>query len=178
MYRLGHLVDGEWTAHSHPPVFNVVKGRIVAGVAGSDPAIFGRLVECLEPPYFLLYVLHTPRGEALPGRYQSPALSLNQVKEFLARFAPFLTADARFDLWAHAPEDNATVVWDRHNQIFGYGPLERYLSTLEGMGFNRGRPEVPVPHEHHYHSELDPLAKEVLSAFDWARSPLRPQDEQ
>ena len=177
MYRLGHLVNGEWTAHSHPPVFQVGE-RLVAGVPGGDPVVFERLVECLEPPYLLLYVLHTPRGEAQPGRYQSPALSPAQVKWFLARFAPFLSADARFDLWARSPKENATVVWDRHNEVFGYGPLDRYSSTLSSMGFSAGRPEVPSPHEHHYRAEFDVLAKEILTAFDWSHSPLRPEDEQ
>jgi hypothetical protein len=143
MYRLGHFVNGEWTAHSHLPVFDVGE-RVVAGAPGGDPIVFQRLVECLEPPYYLLYVLHTPRGEALPGRYQSPPLPLAQVKEFLARFAPFLSADARYDLWAHSPGSNATVVWDRHNQVFGYGPLDRYDATLRSMGFSPGRSEVPA----------------------------------
>lgn len=177
MYRLGHLVNGEWTAHSHPPVFDAAE-RLTAGVPNGDPTVFQRLVECLEPPYYLLYLLHTARGEASPGRYQSPALTLAQVNEFLARFAPFLSADGRFDLWAHSPQDRATVVWDRHNRAFGYGPVDRYASALSSMGFIPGWPEVPAPHEHHYREEFDALANEVMAAFDWSYSPLRPEDEQ
>ena len=177
MYRLGHVVNGEWAAHSHPPVYEVGE-RLVAGVPGGDPAVFEPLVDCLEPPYYLLYVLHTPRGEAPPGRYQSPAISFAQIKEFLLRFAPLLSGDARFDLWAHSPGDKATVVWDRHNQVFGYGPLDQYASALASMGFSPGCPEVPAPHQHHYRAELDTLAREVLTAFDWSHTPLRPEDEQ
>ena len=177
MYRLGHLVDGDWVAHSHAPVFES-GDRIVAGVPGGDPAIFERMVECLEPSYRLLYVLHTPRGEGQPGRYQSPDLSLSDVKAFLTKFGPFLSADARFDLWAHSPSDNATVVWDRHNQLFAYGPLERFSTALRSLGFTSGYPSVPVPHEHNYRAEFDDLAKELLGAFNWLHSPLRPEDEQ
>ena len=137
MFRLGHLVHGEWVAFSQPAVFEC-GGRIVAGVAGSDPLVFERLVEQLEPPYYLLYLLHTPRGEAEPGRYQSPKLSLTEVTAFLARFRRFLSADARFDLWAHAPSENATVVWDRHDKLFAYGPLDRYASALERSASARG----------------------------------------
>jgi len=177
MYRLGHLVGNKWIAHSHSPVF--AKGdRIVAGVPAGDPSVFGHVLECLEPPYYLLYVLHTPRGEARPGRYRSPLLSLDQVKDFLAQFTPFLSGDARFDLWAHSPGDKATVVWDRHNQLFGYGPIDQFSTKLLSLGFIPGNPEVPVPHEHHYRAELDSLAKEVMAAFDWSYSPLRPEDEQ
>jgi len=177
MYRLGHFANGKWVAHSHPAVFETTD-RIVAGVPGGDPAIFERMVECLEPPYYLLYILHTPRGEAEPGRYQSPALSLLEVKEFLDRFGAFLSADARYDLWAHSPADKGTVVWDRHNQLFAYGPLERFSTALRSLGFTMGYPTVPAPHEHHYRAELDHLAKDLIAPFSWSFSPLRPEDEQ
>ena len=177
MYRLGCLVNGEWTDHSHPPVF-ASNERIVAGVPRGDPSVFEQLLECLEPPYDLLYVLHTPRGEGQPGRYRSPPLSSPEVKDFLARFAPLLSADARFDLWAHSPSEHATLVWDRHNLLYGYGPVDKLSSKLLTLGFSVGSPEVPAPHQHHYRAELDGLAKQVLTAFDWSRSPLRPEDEQ
>jgi len=177
MHRLGQFVDGEWVEHSHAPVFSVGK-RLVAGVPGGDPAVFEGLIECLEPPYVLLYVLHTPRGEAPAGRYQSPSLSNDQVSDFIRIFAPFLSSDGRFDLWAHSPSENGTVVWDRHNQIFAYGPLGQYSSKLTSMGFGAGYPEVPTPHEHHYRQEFDDLAKELIEMFDWSYSPLQPEDEQ
>lgn len=183
LHRLGHLVEGEWVAYSHAPVFRMPRdgetsARIVAGVPASDPTVFGHLIECLAPPYFLLYVLHTPRGEAAAGRYQSPLLSLDDIHDFLARFARFLSADARFDLWAHSSGDNATVVWDRHDQLFGYGPLKRFESKLRSIGFVPGSPEVPVPHQHHYRAEFDDDARDVIAAFDWSHSPLRDRDEQ
>ncbi len=177
MHRLTHLVEGRWVPHSHPAVFTTGE-RIVAGVPNSDPSVFGKLLECLEPPYFLLYVLHTPRGEAEPGRYQSPPVSSAEAYDFLQRFAPFLSADARFDLWAHSPGSHGTVVWDRHDQLFGYGPVAQFSSALTSLGFTAGAPEIPSPHQHHYHAELDHLSADVMRAFEWQMSPLRPEDEQ
>ncbi|MEA9579655.1 hypothetical protein VC218_12295 [Xanthomonas nasturtii] len=177
MYKLGHLEDGQWRAHSHPAVFETTD-RVVAGVSGGDPAIFEQLIECMEPPYYLLYVLHTTRGEAEPGRYQSPALEFPEVKAFLARFSAFLSADARYDLWAHSRASLATVVWDRHNQLFAYGPLEKFSARLQAIGFTAGKTAVPTPHEHHYRPEFDQLAKELMAAFNWSFSPLRPEDAQ
>ncbi|MFO3707469.1 hypothetical protein ACI6Q5_21445 [Xanthomonas codiaei] len=177
MYRLGHLKDGQWCAHSHPAVFDSTD-RIVAGVPRGDPVVFERMTECMEPPYYLLYLLHTSRGEAEPGRYQTPALELADVKAFLSRFGAFLSADARYDLWAHSPTSQATVVWDRHNQLFAYGPLARFSAALQAMGFTRGETVVPTPHEHHYRPEFDRLAKELLTMFDWSFSPLRSEDAQ
>jgi hypothetical protein len=177
MYRLGYKVDDEWVPHTHKAVFDV-GDRIVAGVPYGDPTIFGALIESLTPPFHLLYVLHTPRGEAEPGRYQSPSLTLGQVRKFLDQFGAFFSADGRFDLWAYSPADDATLVWDRHNLLYGYGPLGRIAFTLASMRYMRGRPEVPAAHEHYYRAEFDHLARGVIDAFDWSHAPLQPEDEQ
>ncbi|MGW8341942.1 hypothetical protein ACWGY7_12725 [Xanthomonas axonopodis pv. khayae] len=55
--------------------------RTVA-VPGGNRAIFERLNACMEPPYYLLYLFYMSRGEAEPGRYQSPALERFDVKAF------------------------------------------------------------------------------------------------
>jgi hypothetical protein len=177
MYRLSHYLDGEWKAHSYPPVFDVSQ-RLVAGVPDGDPLVFQTLVERLTPPFQLLYVLHTPRGEADPGRYQSPPISLEQFREFVQTFSSFLKADGRFDLWAHSGASGATVVWDRHNRIFAYGPLEHYTEALTALGFSRGTPVVPTPHTHHYRDEFDEAARRLLQTYVWSRSPLHPGDVQ
>ncbi|GAA0917176.1 hypothetical protein GCM10009552_36010 [Rothia nasimurium] len=181
--KLECLVGGEWLAHSFAPVFHVpdrgaTNKRLVAGVPDGDPSLFAGLLGCLSPPYFLLYVLHTPRGEAQPGRYQSPALSLEQTTSFIDQFGTFLRADARYDLWGHSPHDNATVVWDRHNLLYGYGPVELYQARLIDLGFSIDVPVVPSPHQHCYRRDLDSMAKSVIEAFDWSFSELRPEDEQ
>lgn len=136
------------------------------------------MAECLEPPYYLLYVLHTPRGEAPPGRYQSPPLSSTEFRKFLDGFGAFLQADGRFDLWVHSQTDNATLVWDRHDLLHGYGPIERYAERLGRLGFVAGMPVIPIPHEHHYRKECDALATKLIAAYDWTCTPLRPEDEQ
>jgi hypothetical protein len=183
MYRLGHMVEEQWVEHSHPTVFRLPapgakSQRIVAGVPGSDPDVFLSLTRCLEEPLFLLYVLHTCRGEAELGRYQSPELSFQEVESFVEEFKPFLSGDGRFDLWAYSPEQGATVVWDRHNLLYAYGPLECFAAELVQLGFVAGEPEVPALHTHHYRPELDAFAKQLIERFTWLQSPLRPEDEQ
>lgn len=183
MHKLDHLLGSEWVEHSFRPQFARVTSssgthRIVSCVPRGDPEIFENLVSCLEQPYYLLYVLHTPRGEGEAGRYQSPPLSLEQLHEFVSKFKPFLSGDARFDIWAHSPAENATVVWDRHNMLYAYGPLEKYESVLLSSGFENEEPQVPGPHAHNYRQELDRYAKELLVTFKWSWSPLHKEDEQ
>jgi hypothetical protein len=182
MHKLSHLVEAEWKEHSHSPLYELgVAGetqRLVIGAPSGQPEPFERLALCLAPPYFLLYVLHTSRGEGELGRYQSSEISIEEFRSFMAEFGAYLSSDARFDLWLHSPSENATVVWDHHNQIFAYGPLDRFSTELRSLGFAEGTSAVPVPHQHNYRPECDAKATQLLSWFSWRRSSLRPEDEQ
>lgn len=181
MTKLSHYAGDHWIAHSHPAIFTL-KGaphpRIVATAPRGDPIVFRNLIGFATPPYFLLYVLHTPRGEGEAGRYQSPSLEQQDVHTFLDRFGAYLQSDGRYDLWVHSPADNATLVWDRHNLIFAYGSLPTFADALRALGFAEGEPRIDFPHEHHYRAEFDGDAAAVLNFCKWSYSPLRPEDEQ
>jgi hypothetical protein len=184
MTKLEWLVNGEWVPHSHAPTYGrqdtARTPRLVAGIPAGDPTVFEALARRMQPPFFALYLLHTPRGEGEPGRYQSPELSMDDVLAFLTRYGALLTNDARHDFWLHSESENATIVWDRHNLLYAYGSLDEFEAVLRGLGFTRGAVEVPFPHEHqhHYRSEYDADARELLASTDWHRTPLRPGDEQ
>jgi hypothetical protein len=182
MARLDHLQDGEWAEHSHPPIFVIdeahQRSRILATAPAGNPLILSSLAACLSPPYVLLYILHTPRGEGEPGRYQSPDLTKAQLDGFLTRFGDYLRGDGRFDLWVHSPEHDGTIVWDRHNLVFAYGPTGRFATALRGLGFTPGEPRIPSPHTHNYRAELDQDARALLADLSWTRSALRAEDEQ
>jgi hypothetical protein len=182
MTKLSHLVDGVWQAHSYPALYELDDAsgspRLLAGVPDGKPEPFERLAACLKPPYFLLYVLHTPRGEGEPGRYQSPEMSAADFHAFLARFGAYLANDGRFDIWLHSPAENATIVWDRHNRLFAYGPLDRFAAALRTVGFAERSCDVLGPHQHHYRAEYDADAAALLAWHDWRYSPLHPEDEQ
>lgn len=178
MHKLSHLVEDEWIEHSFTPVFTLEEERVTGGVPGGDTPVFETLVTCLSEPIFVLYVLHTPRGEADPGRYQSPELTMNEFRAFIRKYRGFLASDARFDIWAHSPHDHATVVWDRHNRFFAYGPLQRFVSQLRALGFDEGAVTPLGAHQHHYRAEHDALAMSLISDYPWSYSPLRAEDEQ
>ena len=175
--------DDEWVPHSYAPLFTIEATsaqtrRLVTGVPGGDVVVLGKLIECLEAPFYILYVLHTPLGEGNPGRYQSPLLQDAELKAFLSRYAAFFKGDARFDLWVHSPSSNGTLAWDRHNLIYGYGPVECFTNALHEIGFSEGKPHIPRPHQHFYRHECDADASNILSEFSWNYSPLHPEDEQ
>ncbi|MRD49448.1 hypothetical protein GHT07_19420 [Caenimonas koreensis DSM 17982] len=182
MHKLSRLVDGSWVQHSARPVFSLTPvgdvHRLTTVAPGGDSAPFTKLVLSMAEPYTLLYVLHTPRGEGEPGRYQSPELSAVDFQSFMSRFASFLSSDARFDIWAHSRIDHGTVVWDRHNELFAYGRLDRFVSEMKALGFERGEIEGSAPHAHNYWPELDMDATALLSYWSWSHSPLQAEDEQ
>ena len=183
VHKLMHLVGGDWSAHSYPPVYRVASPgdgarRVIAGAPSGEASPFERLVSALVPPYSLLYVLHTPRGEGEPGRYESAPLSAESFRVFMARFGRYLASDARFDLWAYSSASKGTVVWDRHDLLFAYGPVERFTEELRQIGFSEGEAVVPVPHQHYYWAEFDTDAADLLRALAWSHSPLEREDEQ
>lgn len=183
MQKLSIQRGDDWVEYSHPAVFALQAlgdecVRLVAGVPGGDGSILRRMLACLEQPFYLLYVLHTPRGEGASGRYQSPALPEKSLTDFLERFSGLLGADARHDVWIYSPALNATLVWERHNLIYAYGSVACFESILRQMGFVHGKVGIDFPHAHHYRAEYDADAKEVLAYFDWSYSPLHPEDEQ
>lgn len=182
MHKLSRSISGSWAPYSHGAIYSVVPSgegqKILAGIPAGDPTAFQHLVSSLEPPYFLLYVLHTPRGEGSAGRYQSPALSPPQFEEFMQWFGSYLSSDARFDIWAHSAAEQATVVWDRHDQLFAYGPIAKYSAALDALGFGHGDAGISFAHQHHYRPEFDAAAQEILRSLPWTFSPLRPEDEQ
>ncbi len=153
-------------------------GRLVMAPARGQVALVQRLVSCLPEPLRLLYVLVVPRGtNVLPGRYEAPELSRVETTDVLAEFSSFLEQDGRHHLWVASP-GHGTIVYDRHNLIYAYGPLECYERQAIQQGLHAGRPEVPSPHWHAYHPEFDASQHALLQRFDWVRSALRESDDE
>jgi hypothetical protein len=160
--KLSHQVAGQWVGHSYSPEYAVEKisnrsKRLVIGLPTGDTATISE-------------------GDA--GRYQSPSLTQNEWRAFMDRHAPFLSGDARFDLWVHSPSDGATVVIDRHSLAYAYGPIDAYLSVLGVRCFKQGMPNANFMHQHHYRAEFDADSSRLRGEYEWAFSPLRPEDEQ
>jgi hypothetical protein len=182
MYKMEHLVSGEWSEYSHKPVFERQplsdgSARLLFGIPSGDLTVVRALLRCMEAPFWLLYVLKVPHGEQKAGRYESPLMVWRELDAFLDEFGAFLVADARFDLWISSPSSDSRIVWDEHNLGYAYGPLDSFESTIKGLGFTTGRPRIPVPHSHKFHPRFDPEAEALLAHVAWRHSPPRPEDE-
>lgn len=122
--------------------------RFVIAPRSGYAELIGKLAGCLEPPFLLLYVLAIPRGGGEPGRYQSNySFSQPQLVQFLSEYSEFLEKDARHNLWVRSASDEGMLVYDRHNVIYAYGPLERFVAVLESVGLTESS-EVRFPSPH------------------------------
>lgn len=131
----------------------------------------------VEPFYFLYVLIVSRRAEHDEARYQSPELSREKLRSFLSYNTNFFEQDGRHNLWIHSPTNNATIVYDRHQIGYAYGPMEIFKSILEKNELK----EVPdikryIPHAHCYHAEFDDEETSVIKTFEWRKSPLREQD--
>lgn len=182
-YKLGAIIANSDNAHIYENRFTIeqtteAQERLCISAAADHSELLLALAEELDGPFYLLYLLHTPRGPHQAARYQSPPLEWAEVRRFLREFQPFLSQDGRHDLWLHAAGDDATVVWDRHNLLYAYGPLPHFEMLLEQRRFAAGPIDIPVPHAHHYYPAFDADEERILRFFDWQPSPLEEGDEQ
>ena len=155
------------------------KERLLVGPSGGHCALLAELAACLPEPLSMLYVLVVPRGgaEDAAARYESPRLSYPEVAAFIREHEKFLQADGRHHLWVSHP-GVGTIVYDRHEILYAYGPLDDYVTVLRGQGLTEGDVVVPVPHWHCYHAEYDGEMQALLARWQWVKTPLREQDEE
>jgi hypothetical protein len=71
------------------------------------------------------------------------------------------------------------LIYDRHNVIYAYGPLDAWRLALVADGLC----EVPMicfpsPHSHHYHQSLDLKEDRLINYWDWHHTPLKNSDEE
>jgi hypothetical protein len=82
-------------------------------------------------------------------------------------------------VWLHSHDDDTTIVLDRHNLIYAYGPIEAFEHVLVSASVRQATvPQIPVPHVHNYHAEWDDSEKAILERMSWSVGQLRDSDIQ
>lgn len=183
LYKLGHFAPEE-QKYEYPDIWTIEKTtgpeRLVLGVATNQIDCLLKLTNAMPEPFWLLYVLTVSRSGRLTGRYQSASpKTRDQVAEFLINFRSFLETDGRHSLWIGSEPGPELLVYEPHNKIYGYGPIEKFSSILSGEGLTLS-PEitVPSPHSHHYHQAFDTEEDALMSHWEWLRFPLQESDDE
>jgi hypothetical protein len=153
--------------------------RLKIGASTKPIDLLLKLCDFLAPPYYCLYVLVVGRSSSPAGRYQSPLLSDREsLVDFLLDYKELFESDGRHHLWISAPDEGATLVYDKHAIIYAYGPLEEYVKVLHAAGYREKVFDLPYPHGHNYLSENDSKVEELLQHWDWQHYPLQDIDEE
>lgn len=154
-------------------IFQSENTSIKIGPTNKHISLMLELVDYLEPPYYILYVLLVSRLGQEPGRYQSPLFETKQeLQEFLLEFKEFFETDGRHHIWIGTINNSGLLVYDQHNVIYAYGPINQFKMTLKNHGFKEQSFSFPLPHCHHYHEDNDKIEKGVLEYLDWVYFPL------
>lgn len=161
-----------WTRDDHV-------NRLAIAPARDHVSTIQRLIVILPEPFGVLYVLVlSRRGNRDVGRYQSTTPhSQAEVIAFLNRFRDFFECDGRHALWLMSLPSQAQVIYDQHDCLYAYGPLQEYEGVLRRLGLAEGTFSFPAPHMHHYNAEYDDAEDAVFEHWDWKHFPLQPGDD-
>ena len=181
-WKLGTVRGGKDVAWNYEPSYarQVVGGveRLVIAPGPTPVTLLRELLPMLPDPVWVLYVLITPRSDALAGRYQSAKPhTQEEIVALLDRFENYLSNDGRHNLWLAAPP-SGQLVFDRHEVIYAYGPIAEIVVRMKDKGFAEvDMIRVPVPHSHHFREDLDADEQAVLTHWDWMHSELQETDD-
>lgn len=180
-FKLSRGTHGERFLHPNVWVRESSKGvpRLAVAAASHQVALIELLVEQMSAPFHLLYVLVVPRTGAMAARYQSPGVhSAAEISTFIDTYREAFEQDARHILWIKSVEGPGLIVYDRHNVLYLYGPLEAFAEVLKNSGLRQADTiEIPDPHGHHYWPDFDQAEEAILANGEWLQSSLREQDE-
>jgi hypothetical protein len=182
-YKFGYFCDGTCDeSYRYPNIWAREKtsgpDRLVIAPVADQIDLLLKLSECMQEPFWLLYVLVVTRIGSEPGRYQSPSeLDREQLNSLLRKHGPYLEGDGRHNVWLMSP-DRGMLIYDRHNVIYAYGPVDEFSEILKAEGLAEATEvRFPSPHSHHYNSEFDADEAQLIKEFKWIVSPLRAGDE-
>jgi len=177
MHKLGTLRGADDVPTIYPDIWDrepTTPERLVIAPASNHCTLLLDLANLWLQDSWLLYVLLLSRRDHKPGRYQSPdTVSGEQLQDFLDAYGCFLNSDGRHHFWIAAPDWEGGLVYDHHNVIYAYGPLESFEELLQSRGFHRAEVRVPVPHTHRYYAANDIYEARILDHWSWLYMPLQ-----
>jgi hypothetical protein len=152
--------------------------RLVIAPKGRHVDLIIKLLNRMQGPFGILYVLVVPRGDHEKGRYQSKSpCDKQKLVEFLSDFRDYFEQDGRHHVWVSGLGDRSQLVYDNHNVILAYGPLEAFEGVLANVGFRKGQVSTPGPHIHFYNEQFDEDERRIFNEYQWKWFPLQELDE-
>lgn len=181
-FKLGRHESGVGVVeHRFPDVFErrTIAGReaVVLAPSVGQVELLRALIQNLPEPFSVTYALLVPFQGFGEGRYQLRSeLDRAELDRFLNRFREFFESDARHHLLIGNSNGLPRLIYDQHNLIYCFEALERVVEIARERGLQAGHVEMPSPHSHHSHDELNAEGAGLLSEYRWTRGPLEDSD--
>lgn len=142
--------------------------RVVIAPKTNHVSLLFELTRCWHMQSFaLIYELLVGRTGRNEGRYESPQIDADELREFLRKFGPFLEQDGRHNLFITTPSEEGMLVYDQHEIIYAYGPVPAYREILRRRAFVEQKFFIPNPHAHGYHAEFDRVEDQLFEFCAW-----------
>ncbi len=160
-HKFSHMVGTESVPYVYPNVWEVEQTtepeHLIIASSAEQIELMLELTKLLSESFGVLYVLTVPHGSGSePGRYQNVQPSTRtEMETLLKRFRRYFESDARHHLWVTSLPSSALLVYDNHNVIYAYGPLDEFKEVLRASDLTEGQVRFPFPHAHNYNSEFD-----------------------
>jgi hypothetical protein len=182
VHKFSSLVGSDFVPYRYPNAWAIEKttgpGRLIIAPSSGHIELITKLSRVLPEPFGILYVLLVSRTDNEAGRYQCPhPCKRKEMESFLAEFKEYFESDGRHHIWVASIPAAATLVYDQHNVIYAYGPLEQFKQILHHEGLRESKISFPAPHAHNYNSEFDEQEQKVLDYWDWRKSPVMEDDQ-
>jgi hypothetical protein len=155
-FRYGDIWERQQTSDSE---------RLAIAPSRGHVDLLIELSRCLGEPFGILYVLLV-----------SWPVERREMEGFVLGFRDYFESDGRHHLWLHSVPDGATLIYDQHDVLYAYGPLDLYEQVLRDRGLREGAVEIPVPHQHAYHRKYDVEEDNVMGLWEWRAFPLAESD--
>lgn len=169
---------GHEVTHDYGKIFEVDESRLTIAASTNQIALILKLVDTLNPPFYILYVLVVSRLDNELGRYQSPLIETKEeLTDFMLEYKHFFETDGRHHLWICTLDNSGRFIYDQHNVIFAYGHIKKYIALLNREGFKEQNFSFPVPHAHAYNESNDRFEESILNYWNWSIFPLANGDE-
>ena len=152
--KLCRIEDGRDVPHEYGRVYFAQpcgdSRRLVIAASGDPVDLLLDLAgEFPDQQWYVMYVLLVERGRNEPGRYRSdPFKSHAELESFMQSFREFFEGDGRHHVWIGSVSGEGLLVYDQHNVIFAYGPLQDFQSVLKRSGYQESEFWFPAPHAH------------------------------
>ena len=181
--KIGSYINNTESEHVYENIYDVITYnngtkclRITSSESLSDLMV--KLGALVRGNWYVLYTLLASHAGNRPGRYQGIEIqNYNSVLALFEKYKCYFDGDGRHNIWLGSTANNDLLVYDKHNIIYAYGPVEVFVGRIRSYGYCEGVIKIPTLHTHHYHSGNVKHEMGIMNEWNWKWCDLAESDD-